>query len=133
MTKRFEKYIERGLNEVVSSNISSSCILLEMATLRKNVTGLPVNIWVNDCGVYKNSGHSNRIKFQGDTGDSPISRNMLEMTIDGTKIIGDITKTKLKTRDLNKVKEFVNRNKDLLLKLGEAEIDIFQFKELMKR
>lgn len=133
MTKRFEKYIESGLDEVVSSNINEDDMLLEMATLRKNVTGLPVNIWVDDCGVYKNSGHSNRIKFQGDTGDSPIPRNMLEMTIDGTRIIGDITKTKLKTRDLNKVKEFVNRNRILLLKLGEAEIDIFQFKELMEK
>lgn len=129
----FKEYTESGLDEVVSSNIHEDDMLLEMATLRKNVTGLPVNIWVDDCGAYKNSGHSAIIKFQGDTGDSPISRNMLEMTIDGTRIIGDITKTKLKTRDLNKVKEFVNRNRNLLLKLGEAEIDIFQFKELMEK
>lgn len=108
-------------------------LLMEMATLRKNVTGLPVNIWVDDSGVWKESGHANRIKFQGDTGDRPNTRSMYEMTIDDCKIIGDMSKSKLKRKELDIIEQFIIDNRELLDQLGNLEIDIFDFKEKMKK
>lgn len=36
----------------------------EMAILRKDKTGLPVNIYLDTKGTYKRGGHGKRIKFQ---------------------------------------------------------------------
>lgn len=108
--------------------------LFEMACLRKNKTGLPVNIYVDDSGAWKESGHANRIKFQRDKGDRPITRDMIPMSIeDNPQILAPNPNMELSTSDVNAVKRFVVANRVLLEKLGNTEIDIEDFiKEMIR-
>jgi len=105
--------------------------IFEMACLRKKRTGLPVNIYVDDSGAWKQSGHANRIKIQCDRGDHPITRDMVPMSIgDEPEILVDNPKMELSQSDINAVKKFVVANQDLLNRLGD-DIDIDDFIKAM--
>lgn len=43
--------------------------IYEMANRRKRQTGLPINIWIDENGWYKLSGHGKRIKVQMNYGE----------------------------------------------------------------
>jgi hypothetical protein len=102
--------------------------LEEMATLRKDRSGLPVNLYLDDSMSYKRGGHAKRIKFQPDRGDRPITRSMIPMSIDDDpQIMGKNVRLNLSTADIDKVKAFVKANKDLLLALSDMKIDIYDF------
>lgn len=106
-------------------------LLNEMATLRKAKTKLPVNIYVDDAGTYIKGGHSKRIKFQKDYGNTPITREFATMTLEGEIIQETMSGCEIKTKDLQKIKNFVLNNKEALSHLADAEIDIFEFSEIM--
>jgi hypothetical protein len=61
-----------------------SAVLAEMATLKKSVSGLPVNLWLDNSRAYVQGRHAKRIKFQGDPGNSINSGNLFPMTISPT-------------------------------------------------
>ena len=116
-------------NDDISDDVS-----FEMACLRKNRTGLPVNIYVDDCGAWKQSGHANRIKFQRDKGDRPVMRDLIPMSIDDNpQILVENPNMELSASDVNAVRSFVVANKVLLEKLGNTEIDIEDFIREMVR
>ncbi len=105
--------------------------IFEMACLRKKRTGLPVNIYVDDSGQWKESGHANRIKFQNNKGDHPVTRGMIPMSIDDDPVVlVDNPRMELSQADVNAVKRFVTANKDLLNRLGE-DLDIDDFIKAM--
>jgi hypothetical protein len=107
-------------------------IIYEMATLRKMSTGLPVNLYLDDNGAWKKSGHWKRIKFQPDPGNRPVTKNMVSMSIeDDPKILQKNAKIALSAQEIEKIKLFVRLNKDNLLKLGDT-IDIADFVKQMK-
>jgi len=109
------------------------CTLDEMSTLRKNRSGLPVNIWLDDSMLYKRGGHGMRIKFQPDKGDSPVTRGMVPMTIeDEPRVIGN-NKLKISNSDVEKIRDFVKANKDLLKALSDMKIDFIDFVDKMKK
>lgn len=105
--------------------------LLEMATLRKKDTKLPVNIWVDDAGTYLNSGHYKRIKFQKDYRNSPITNNFAIMKLSGEIVQSTLKGNKISNEDIKKVRNFVLNNFVILDELSDANISIFEFKELM--
>jgi hypothetical protein len=122
------------IKPAVEHNADDADALFEMACLRKNKTGLPVNIYVDDSGAWKESGHANRIKFQRDRGDRPITRDMIPMSIeDNPQILVPHPDMDLSAADVNAVKRFVVENKELLEKLGDTEIDIEDFIREMVR
>jgi hypothetical protein len=51
--------------------------LEEMSVLFKRDSGLPVNLWLDDSGTWKNTGHWKRIKFQSTHGNKTVSREMI--------------------------------------------------------
>ena len=120
---------------VILINERADLDLDEMSTLRKNRTGLPVNIWVDDSMLYKRKGrHGMRIKFQPDKGDRPVSYNMVSMTVeDDPQVIETNIKTSLSVSDINKIKSFIKANKDLLVALSDMKIDIVDFVAKMKK
>ena len=111
----------------------------EMATLRKNKSGLPVNIYLDDSGSYKAGKHGPRIKFQANKGDNPNTRNMIPMTIsDDPSIPIQNYRQQLEgisESDITKIKTFVLANKDNLLRLcnNEDEYDFSDFINDMKK
>jgi hypothetical protein len=109
-------------------NLEENLKIEEMATLRKNVSGLPANLYLDDAGSWSKSGHWKRIKFQPNTGDRPVTRDMVPMSIDDNpQILVKNAKVALNAKQLEQIKAFVRANKDLLLQLADTKIDIFEF------
>ena len=97
------------------SQILSEGILLEMPVLQSNVTGLPTDIWVDND---RNKQHTNRIKFN-DKGNG-YTREWASMTIDSTNpIVKNLSnKTNLSSSDIEKIRNFVRYNYDILNRLA---------------
>ena len=109
-------------------------IMFEMATLRKSKSGLPVNVYLDDSGSYKNGGHGPRIELQANTGDSPNTRSMIPMTISDDPSIPVKNYIQqldgVSESDITKVKSFVLANKDNLLRLCDSD-DEYDFSDFM--
>jgi hypothetical protein len=115
--------------------ISGRDELEEMATLKKTVTGLPVNIWVDETKAYAMGGHAKRIKFQGDYGNNTNRSNLFTMILskDDPQIPAkQLSKLKLPAKDIDMIKTFVKNNIDILDKLADERIDIATFLKQMK-
>ena len=109
-------------------NLAENLKIEEMATLRKSDSGLPANLYLDDTGSWSKSGHWKRIKFQPDTGDRPITRSMIPMSIDDNpQVLVKDARISLNTKQLEQIKMFVRVNKDLLLQLADAKISILDF------
>lgn len=127
----FSSAIRKGFEATFNDSGDS---LFEMACLRKNKTGLPVNIYVDDSGAWRESGHANRIKFQRDKGDRPITRDMIPMSIEeNPRILVQSPDMELSASDVDAVRQFIRANRILLEKLGNTEIDIEDFIREMVR
>ena len=103
------------------------------ATLKKNRSGLPVNLFLDDSGSWSKSGHGKIIKFQADNRDHPNTRNMISMSIDDDpQIVLKEEKVDLTASELEQIKIFVRSNKDLLIQLSDSVIDIVDFIKRME-
>jgi hypothetical protein len=115
-------------------NLFENANIQEMATLRKSYSGLPANLYLDDAGSWSKSSHWKRIKFQPNTGDRPVTQNMIPMSIeDDPKILVKNAKIALDAKQIDQIKAFVQINKNLLLQLADAKIDIFEFGRRMKK
>jgi hypothetical protein len=109
--------------------------LEEMATLKKTITGLPVNIWVDETKAYALGGHAKRIKFQGDYGNNTNRANLFTMILskDAPEIPDkQLSRLKLSARDIDAIKTFIKNNTDILNKLADEKITIVDFLRQMK-
>lgn len=92
-------------------------------------SGLNCYIFLDDSNSYKKYKHPLYVIFNNSSGKSdeliPIS---IEPTIN---IVNSNFKLNLSQLELNKIYKFIKTNKDLILKLANEEIDIFDFTELM--
>jgi hypothetical protein len=110
--------------------------LEEMSTLKKDMTGLPVNIWVDDSSAYIRGRHAKRIKFQGDYGSKTNAGNLFSMMLsrsDPQIPVKQLPKLRLPSKDVEKIKAFVKNNADLLDKLADEKINIGVFLQQMKK
>jgi hypothetical protein len=114
-------------------NLVENLKITEMATLRKKRSGLPVNLYLDDSKSWSRTGHWKRIKFQPNKGDSPDTRSMIPMSIDeNPEILVKAPKMSLSAKEVEQIKNFVRLNKELLLQLSDAKIDIGDFIDRMK-
>jgi hypothetical protein len=113
-------------------NLEENLRMGELAALRKSDSGLPANLYLDDEKRYVKARHWKRIKFQPNTGDHPITRNMVPMSIeDDPKILAKDVKISLNAKQLNKIKAFVKANKNLLLQLADMKINLADFLKRM--
>jgi hypothetical protein len=113
-------------------NLAENRKITEMATLRKKRSGLPMNLYLDDSKSWAQSGHWKRIKFQPDKGDPPDTRSMIPMSIsENPEILIKNPRMNLSAKDVEQVKRFVQLNKDALLLLSDAKIDIWDFLDRM--
>jgi hypothetical protein len=109
-------------------NLEENLRIEEMATLRKSDSGLPVNLYLDDVGSWSKSGHWKRIKFQANKNNSANTRTMVPMSIsDDPQILIKNPRLSLSAKDVEKVKNFVRANKDILLLLADEKISILEF------
>jgi len=99
-----KKALVKDLNEIRESKGNIIC---EMANLPKRITGLPVDLWIDDNGDARKVKHKERrIKFQREKGEPvfPIS------VTDDPKILVN-KQTKLSGQELKQIKEFIRTHK----------------------
>ena len=99
--------------------------ICEMANYRKRLSGLPVNIWLDECETYKKGRHAPRIKFQLDTNDK-MTNNFASMTFDGV-IRTEIKNCEISSKDIDKVRNFVLNNKYALQMIADGYLFIDEF------
>lgn len=104
--------------------------LWEMANLRPNRSGLPVCVWVQEFSGKE--GHFARIKVSTNYGDKiNLEDGFFTITVPEKKIIG--TTGKIKNKDIELIKKFVDANTDIIIQLWNKDIDIGDFLTLIKK
>lgn len=107
-------------------------MITEMATLRKADSNLPMDIWLDEGGLYQ--GHAPRIKFRASK-EQRNTREFSSMLLTNPPTIENLpSRYDIKPRDIELLRQFVVANMDLLLKLANSEIDYrTQFLPNMKK
>ena len=96
-------------------------ILIEMSTLRKEDTTLPMDIWVDENATFQ--GHAPRLKFRASR-EQRTTREFSSMILTNPPSIENMPQNSpLRKKDIDKLKTFVINNLELLLKLANGEID----------
>lgn len=107
-------------------------LLMEFANLRKDETGLPVNIWIDELGADRQNKHYRpRIKFQNDYGDRINLSNMTPISIDQNPEIIE-GKCEIKKKDLKEIINFILDNQNVLMKHWNREIGTMQLFNQLK-
>jgi hypothetical protein len=105
-------------------------------TLGKRVTGLPVNIWLDNMAWESPKLHIKRIKFQPNKEDKITDLDIfIPMSIEDNPeiLLKNPPKLELDSKDIESIKSFIKLNQEILIKHSVQEIDIFEFLELMKK
>lgn len=110
----------------------------ETVTLRKNRSGLPVNLYLDDSMSYLRKRRRKIVKFQTEKGDHPFDRDFPSMTIEDNPQIfcknkALTKKIKLSSEEIDQIKSFVKNNKEFLYHLADMDIDFFDFLKVMRR
>ena len=104
-------------------------ILNEMSLLRAADTNLPTDIWVDEGETFH--GHAPRIKFRA-SNEQKTTWEFSAITLEQPPSIKNLPrKTSLKNKEIKRIEEFVNNNRELLIQLAYGEIDLEAFKENM--
>ncbi|MDR2583586.1 MAG: DUF4116 domain-containing protein [Fibromonadaceae bacterium] len=98
----------------------------EVASMTKQETGLPVNIFIDDGGYWLDAGYKEpRITFQNNYADDIQLNAQVPLIISEEPIIPESNENKINVeiseRDLNMVKNFIRRYKNLLIKVGNPK------------
>jgi hypothetical protein len=106
---------ELDIDWLATTNKLSENVLFEMSNLRKNETGLPVNIYVSSGGAVNNR-HSPRIKVMINTGNTmDINQTvsvLLKQDLTSDDVVGY---EKLPNELINSLRVFVNKNYTTLI------------------
>ena len=109
-------------------------MLLGMATISQNTTGLDVIIWVQTNNTQSTGKHNlPRIKFQNNTTTKIQINELIPISIsDDPKILlknNDLNKIKISQTQINGIKQWIMKNKEILIDYWEEKIttdELFQ-------
>lgn len=101
----------------------------EMTNLRPSQTGLPMTIYVSDKDKLR---HGPRVKIFDKYGDSTGSQKGSPMTIEKEPKLQAPLKN-IKSKDVNRVSQWITLNRDALLAYYHKEITTKQFLEKVKK
>jgi hypothetical protein len=102
----------------------------EFHVMRKNVTGLPVNVFIDDAASYKLSNHPLWLYFQNDYNEKAVNTNRLVLPISiekSPKLLVNPNMVQISQSDLNKVIKFVKINCSILKKFADKTISDDKF------
>jgi len=118
----------------LSENEAENLRLEYMSRLSKNMTGLPVEVVVDEMESWDKIGNHKRIKFQGNKDDKIDFRKLYSMSIENKpRVLVKDAEIELTADELKQVKDFVSINKKYLLLLEKGNIDIIEFSEMIKK
>ena len=109
-------------------------MLLEMANISQSTTGLDVIIWVQTNNTQSTGKHNlPRIKFQNNTATKIQINELIPISIsDDPKILlknNDLNKIKISQTKINGIKQWIMKNKEILIDYWEEKIttdELFQ-------
>lgn len=119
--------IKFGLVNQLNETSNNSNMLLEMATLEPEETGLPVKLWVDTAQEYKKGGHGHRIKFQYAPHITK-TKDYATFTIP-EKEVKNLPKKYYNIELINKINNFVSANEKYICDLADMKISLKIFKE----
>lgn len=105
--------------------------ITEMATLPKEVSGLPTTIWLDDDRLFEP--HAPRIKFRANF-QNKNTRKDPSMEIEDTDKLHNMPKNNnLTTDEIKQIQSFVDLNRKIIFDLAYKRIDINTFLETFKK
>ena len=129
--KSFDEIFEANKTSQEKENLKESQQLMEMATLRKTTSKLPVNIYLDDSMSYRRGKYARRIKFQKDKGDKLLTSSFASMKLDGTLVESTNKNSQLSSSEENELSQFVINNREAIKALSDMLIEIEDFKKIM--
>ena len=113
-------------------------MLLEMATISQNTTGLDVIIWVQTNNTQSTGKHNlPRIKFQNNTATKIQINELIPISIsDDPKILlknNDLNKIKINQTQINRIKQWIMKNKEILIDYWEEKITTDELFQKLKK
>lgn len=113
-------------------------MLLEMANISQNTTGLDVIIWVQTNNTQSTGKHNlPRIKFQNNTATKIQINELIPISIsDDPKILlknNDLDKIKISQTQINGIKQWIMKNKEILIDYWEEKITTDELFQKLKK
>lgn len=113
-------------------------MLLGMATISQNTTGLDVIIWVQTNNTQSTGKHNlPRIKFQNNTATKIQINELIPISIsDDPKILlknNDLNKIKISQTQINGIKQWIMKNKEILINYWEEKITTDELFQKLKK
>ena len=129
--KESEQFLDELQEELEEKQIYEKQSLQEMSRLSTKKSGLPVDLYIDDSKSYIRGRHAKRIKFQANSDDSR-TESFSSMTLDGNIVPETLPKKhSIKTKDIEKISNFVKNNVFALEKIADKEIDFQDFMNVM--
>ena len=99
-----------------------------MSTLPKEISGLPVQMLVDEMNCWEKLGPYNRVKFQGNTADMLDHTKLYSMSIEKEpRILVKDAEIDLSNEELEQVRNFVSRNVKLLNSISKGKLTVVDF------
>ena len=113
-------------------------MLLEMASISQNTTGLDVIIWVQTNNTQSPGKHNlPQIKFQNNTSTKIQINELIPISIsDNPEILlknNDLNKIKISQAQINEVKLWIVKNKEILIDYWEEKITTDELFQKLKK
>ena len=144
-TQTISDYIEYGnyllsdtqiltLNDIVYTDE----MLLEMANISQNTTGLDVIIWVQTNNTQSPGKHNlPQIKFQNNTSTKIQINELIPISIsDNPEILlknNDLNKIKISQAQINEVKQWIVKNQEILIDYWQEKITTDELFQKLKK
>jgi hypothetical protein len=127
------KFRDDGIQSL-SDNEAENMRQEYMCRLSKDMTGLPVEMLIDELGTWERIGPFSRVKFQGNKEDKIDFRKMYSMSIEkNPRVLVKDAVIDLSDDELQQVKDFVSENMKHLIQLEKAKIDIFGFTKAIRK
>ena len=113
-------------------------MLLEMANISQNTTGLDVIIWVQTNNTQSTGKHNlPRIKFQNNTSTKIQINELIPISIsDNPEILlknNDLNKIKISQAQINEVKQWIVKNQEILIDYWQEKITTDELFQKLKK
>ena len=113
-------------------------MLLEMANISQNTTGLDVIIWVQTNNTQSTGKHNlPRIKFQNNTSTKIQINELIPISIsDNPEILlknNDFNKIKISQAQINEVKQWIVKNQEILIDYWQEKITTDELFQKLKK
>ena len=99
-------------------------LLYEMSNKKQRLTGLPVNVWIDENRTYEKGRHSKRVKFQLDNSEKFNLDNSATMDLDGVMHPEPPKGLQLSSSEIRCVRNWVLNNRYALDLVADVLLDL---------